>query len=190
LLLQDLVKEYAREDTIDMKDFQQIVNHIEKNGLTYQELKHNEKQLLDKLIKYCLFGYYNEGEQMRFDMDIQYETWEGLAYEHFEYLLKRADNLSHANYYPMIKVCTGTRRYKEKETLNDSDDDSYDGYMIFNSEELIQLQNEVESILKNNVNLQSPVNYENEILETINQDLLLPVKKSIQKNCWLYGEWK
>ena len=36
LLLHDFVKEYAGNDTIDLKDFQQIINHIEKNGPTYQ----------------------------------------------------------------------------------------------------------------------------------------------------------
>jgi hypothetical protein len=186
-LLHDSVKEYTRNDTIDMKDFQQIINHIEKNGLTYQGLKHNEITRLDEVIKYCLFGYNNEEERMRFDMDIQYETSGGLAYDHFEYLLKRSsvDSSQNKN-YPMIKICTETRRYKEKETVEDSDD-GYEGYMIFNSGELIQLQNEVESILKNNINTQQ--RNEKSILECISEDLLSPVKKAIQENRWLYGHW-
>ena len=125
---------------------------------------------------------------MRFDLDIQHETFAGLAYDHFDYLLKynSIDSYQNKN-YSMIKICTETRRYKEKETVEDSGDDGYEGYMIFNSDELILLQNEVESILKNNINTRQ--HNENLILECINQDLLLPVKKAIQKNRWLYGHW-
>jgi hypothetical protein len=191
LLLRDSIKEHAGVGTVERENFQRIVAHIEKNGLSYQGLKQEETQRLDEVVQHCLFDFYEEYENLRFDLDIQHETYyEGLDYAHFEYLLERVGvyEFSQNESYPMIKVCTNTRRYKEEKTVDG--DDGYDCYMIFNHEELIQLQREVESILENGAKLPPQRYNEKGMLETIHQDLLSPVKKAIQENRWLYGNWE
>ena len=170
----------------DPKNLQKLCEHIATNGLSYKGLDAKFVEMLDQLIHYDIFN--SNDEKMEFET--YPESGGGFHISLGEELLKHSGIIYHEGMgklkdYPMLQFCMEGRRLSESVPMNE-----YEAYVIFNTEELLRLRNEIKSI----VDRDKPWKLDNwnspeEFLECIEAELINPVESAIAKNRWLYGGW-